>query len=311
MDSHKEKDKWDKVGIILQPMGGLLTALAVAGLGFIGSSYLKNREVAEIGARERAQAVETNVRLYTELISRREEAESALRKDMFNSIISSFLTPGPDSPEKQVLNLELLAYNFHESLDLKPLFAHLKKQLGDPQNPAQREYSERLNKVAGEITRKQLLILEGAGKKFDRTIDLDTLSKTPGGIPLDEATLMVDNVKRDFQIFVLEADPKTKEIKVRLDIRTPKDSGETVESNVAEFWVGFFDFPMIDNTRLSHDQRCAIILTAFGKASADVTTVYFPGSYAGVREKPYYQEVIQNLLESSQLIGDGKLGKTK
>ncbi len=310
MNTGKEKDRWDKLSIILQPMGGLLTALAVAGLGFIGSSYLKNREVAEIGARERAQAVETNVRLYTELISRREEAESALRKDMFNSIIGSFLTPGPNSPEKQVLNLELLAYNFHESLNLKPLFAHLKKQVGDSQDPAQRDYSERLNKVATEITRKQMLILEAAGKKFDRTIDLDTLNKTPGGIPLDEATLTVDNIKRDFQVFALAADPKTKEIKVRLDIRTPNDTGESAESNAAEFWVGFFDFPMIDNTRLSHDQRCAIVLTAFGKSSADITTVYFPGAYAGVREKPYYQEVIQNLLASSQLIGEVKT-KTK
>ncbi|MBI3988141.1 MAG: hypothetical protein HY347_00845, partial [candidate division NC10 bacterium] len=77
-----------------------------------------------------------------------------------------------------------------------------------------------------------------------------------------------------------------------------------VETNVAEFWVGFFDFPMIDNTRLSHDQRCAIVLTAFGGSSADITAIYFPGSYASLKEKPYYQEVVQNLLKSSQLLGE-------
>ena len=31
-----EKDCWDKAAIILHPLGGLLAALAVAGLGFFG-----------------------------------------------------------------------------------------------------------------------------------------------------------------------------------------------------------------------------------------------------------------------------------
>jgi len=44
---------------------------------------------------------------------------------------------------------------------------------------------------------------------------------------------------------------------------TPLDTAGTVETNSAEFWVGYFDFPMIDNTRLTHDQRCAVVLNAF------------------------------------------------
>ena len=71
-----EKDWWDKAAIILHPVGGLLAALAVAGLGFFGSQFLEKR-----------QAEETRARFYSELISKREEADSALRKDMFMSII--------------------------------------------------------------------------------------------------------------------------------------------------------------------------------------------------------------------------------
>ena len=51
---------------------------------------------------------------------------------MFRSIIQSFVTPKKDDPpdmEEQLLNLELLAYNFHESLNLKPLFIHLWKKI--------------------------------------------------------------------------------------------------------------------------------------------------------------------------------------
>jgi hypothetical protein len=59
---------------------------------------------------------------------------------------------------------------------------------------------------------------------------------------------------------------------------------------------------MIDNTRLGRDQRCAIVLNAFEDSSADITIVYFPGSYASLKEKPYYQEVVQNLMKSNSLV---------
>jgi hypothetical protein len=222
------------------------------------------------------------------------------------SIIQSFLQPASASLDTKVLNLELLVYNFHESLNLRPLFTHLKKQVAGSRDGAKQEYLERLDKAAREVVRKQMLVLEGAGKKFDRTIDLETLWKTPGGIPLEEATLTLENIKRDFRIVVIEAHSKIKEVKVRLEIRTPKEPPADVETNVAEFWVGFFDFPIIDNTRLSSDQRCAIVLTAFGESSADITAIYFPGSYASLKEKPYYQEVVQNLLKTNQFLGESK-----
>ncbi len=131
MEEQPEKrDFWEKVALVLHSSGGLLTAITVAIIGFVGSSYLKDRELAENATRERMQAYETNVRIYTELMSRREESESALRKDMFVSIIQSFLRPGASTLDERVLNLELLSYNFHESLNLKPLFIYLEKQIG-------------------------------------------------------------------------------------------------------------------------------------------------------------------------------------
>ena len=57
---------------------------------------------------------------------------------------------------------------------------------------------------------------------------------------------------------LLEADPKTRSLRMRLDIRTAADTAGAAETNSAEFWTGYFDFPMIDNTRLPHDQRAAV-----------------------------------------------------
>ena len=301
MDEGKKRNTWERLGFLLQSGGGLITAITVAILGFIGTSYLKDREIAETASRERMQANETNVRIYTELMSRREEAESALRKDMFVSMIQSFLRPGSTSLDEKVLNLELLAYNFHESLNLKPLFLYIDRQIRASRDPAKRDYLDRLHKVAAEITRKQMLVLEGAGAKFDRIVDLDALEASPGGMQLDDGTLALEGITRHFSLFVQEADRTTRELKIRMEIRTELDSLGNVETNGVEFWTGFFDFPVIDNTRLRHDQRCAVVLNAFEDGAADLTLACFPGSYASLKEKPYYQEVVQNLMRSNTL----------
>ena len=76
------KDRWDKADVLLRTLGVLLTPLSVALVGFLGSRYLEQR-----------QADETNMRLYAEIMSTRETADTALRQQMFNSIIKTFLNP--------------------------------------------------------------------------------------------------------------------------------------------------------------------------------------------------------------------------
>jgi len=297
-----ERDVWDKAEIILRPVGGLLTALAVAIVGFWTSSYLRDRESKESALRERMQTIDTNARLYSELISKREESESALRKDMFKSIIDSFLRTGSSSIEDQVLNLELLVYNFHESLNLKPLFLHVQREVMKTGDRA--GYMARLDRVAGEITKKQMLVLEEGGVRFDTAVDTKTLSfsgGTPDPAPFAAKDLAVEGVARNFRLEALQADPSTQELELRLTIHSPAEGGG-VDTTATEFWVGYFDFPMIDNTRLSRDQRCAVILNNFDArgATADLTLVYFPGKYAGLREKPYYDEVVARLLAANR-----------
>ena len=82
------------------------------------------------------QQIDNNVRLYAEMMGRREEADSNLRKDMFNSILTTFMAKDPTlkvTPDEQIrqeiLSLELLAYNFHESLDIAPLFRDVGRRI--------------------------------------------------------------------------------------------------------------------------------------------------------------------------------------
>ena len=230
----RKRDFWEKIGIVLQSSGGLITAVTVALIGLIGSNYLKDREIREAKEREHQQITDTNTRVWVELMSKREEAESALRKDMFVSIIQSFLRPGVASLDERVLNLELLSYNFHESLNLKPLFVYLEKQIVHSSDPQKKQFLDRLYRVAAEISRKQMLVLEGAGRKFDCMIDLENLKTNPGGIALDDSTLTLNDITRVFSLRVLAADLQTRQLKVRLEIKTQRDGGVS-ETSAAEF----------------------------------------------------------------------------
>jgi len=281
VDEKKDKDFWDKVDIVLRPINGLLTALAVALLGYYTTSILRQSEVRE-----------TNQRVYTEVMSSREQAESGLRKDMFLSIMQIFLRPEGAGVESKMLNLEMLAYNFSESLNLKPLFAHMDRRINNAAGSEKKDYKERLDQVAREVKNRQMVLLEQVGRKFSRTIDFEKFRASPGGMELEPEKLVLNNTEREFMLSVLGYDPGRQELTMELGVRTPRES-----SNVQRriFNVGFYDFPMIDNTRLSSDQRAAVVLNQTNEGGADLTLVYFPGSYASLKEKVSYDEVVEKL----------------
>jgi len=308
--SRPEKDSWEKAAVILQPVGGLLTALSVAILGIVGSRLLSQQQAADTSFRSRQQSAEINTRLYTELMSSREQADSNLRKDMFGSIIDTFLKGRSMGLEQDVLNLELLAYNFHESLDLGPLFKHVFRRIDRGEVAAEntQELLKRLERVALEITSKQVGVLEEAGAKWYDNVGFEDLANHREGVGLMDRMLALptgaegarDDFRRRFTLEVLEWSTEKKEMRIRLCVWEPEETGGDPEVE-ALFNLSIFDFPMIDNTRLSHGHRCAVVMSRLSDTSAQITLVYFPGSRAGLKEKPYYDEVLQELRRGREL----------
>jgi len=284
----KTKDGWDKFSVILHPMGGLLTAIAVTFVGMKGSQVLDHR-----------QSVDTNARLYSELMSRREEAESSLRKDMLVSIIAQYLKPTDSDLDSKVLNLELLAYNFHDSLDLRPLFFDLQRRIRRSKDEDRLELLARIESVAKEITAKQLFSLEGHGRTFRRSVDFDELKAARGGLELEGESVTIRDITCDVELRVLSVDPDQKQVRVRLNVKAPPDRPDLADTR-ATFDVSYFDFPMIDNTRLANGLRCALALANFSDVGADLIGVCYPGEYASLKDRPYYDEVIQKLHEATQ-----------
>lgn len=297
----EKRDKWDKMEIVMQPIGGLLTALTIALVSYFGSVYLNKK-----------QNNESQNRLYTELMSSREQAESDLRKDMFNSILSTILKDS-NTLDENILQLELLAYNFHESLNLMPLFDYLNRQIAREKNEElKKNYRKRLYKMARAVTSKQISSLEGAAAKemMYITFPADTIEYKPGlsqELPIEwkDSKVFYDTIqgeksrdvyKRVVYLKALEYNVDEKTVNVRLDIETSIND-KFINMVTQEFILDYFQFPMIDNTRLSNDMRCAVVMRDFDFPNfIELDILYFPGSHSSLKEKPYYDEVVKKLL---------------
>ena len=291
------KDFWDRLQILLAPVGGLLTAIAVASLGMMGSRTL-----------ERQQSNEAKLRLYSELMTRREESEATLRKEMFQSIIGSFFDQGAASLDTRLLKMELLAQNFHEALNLVPLFEHMQREIErtNGSREEKRYYASRLGDLAREVTRKQMIVLESSGRRHDWTVMIaDSLAAGTASQQLDDVEFTLDGIKRRFRVTLSRADTVNRELRIGLEIETPPGQAGVPANAVGrynvDFDVGFFSTPMIDNTRLSNDQRVALVLSDMNQYGASLSLVYFPGSRASLREKPYYEEILRKLTDTTRV----------
>lgn len=279
------------------------------------------------------QQIDNNVRLYAEMMGRREEADSNLRKDMFNSILTTFMSKDPgtrlseeEQIRQQILSLELLAYNFHESLDIGPLFKDVERRIPASAKEPDQDLQRRLESVALQVIEHQLTALSDVGmvergdaltakiKGFQahimfgmRAIPNPQVKPGEGAATLCLSMEAVDRTRhyRQFKLELIAYNEPTREVQVRLyvsqlltreECQRPDLDQEAKREVDTNFLVGLFDFPMIDNTRLSGSERCAVSLTALNPKVVSLTLAYFPASRASLKDKPYYDEVIRDLV---------------
>src|SRR6185436_17139199 len=277
---------WARTGGVLRD---LATPLTVAIVGLLASLFVNRQETAE-----------TNRRAFAELLSQREEADTNLRREMFKTVLDSVLQKGDTDLDGQILKLEILAYNFSDSLDLAPLFQDALRRIS-PAKPNDPNLA-RLKKVAADVVFKQVEAL---------TFDIGEVRNQPvffedantQGLIFDEILTLrfpgADAAKhppRRFQVEMLGYDPKQQELRLQLKISPPGKTspGEKNEVEV-EFAVGFFDFPSIDNTRLSNEERCSVVIRNMEEHSAQLSLVYFPANRAGLKDRMYVEEVLNQM----------------
>jgi len=116
----------------------------------------------------------------------------------------------------------------------------------------------------------------------------------------------VDGVMRHVSMSFSEFDMCARTIQVSLSIGegASEDVSETewMDKHIyREFRLDFFNFPKVDNTRLGHNQRFAMMIEDFHVGDFPhvvITSVIFPAEYASMRDAPSMEEALR-LLETS------------
>src|SRR5262249_30620064 len=101
-----------------------------------------------------------------ELLSKREEADTAVRRGIFDKVLERYLAPGDQGLEAKLVALELLATNFHDSLDLSPLFWQIGREVERAPKNERARLSHELARIANRVKDRKIRVLDlGSGAK--------------------------------------------------------------------------------------------------------------------------------------------------
>ena len=270
----------------------LLTTLLIP----LTLAYLTNQYQ---NAQNKRQAEDARLRLYTELLSKREEADTSVRKGIFDKVLETYLKPGGKDLEAKLVALELLALNFNDSLDLSPLFWQLDREVRQPAQAKRGPFLvEQLGRVTNAVKDRQIEVLESVGARKDAGINIAGLQNDSGKaidvdltfVDPDSTASKEQKLTRHFTVEVAEHDPVGRRVLVFVT-HTGRDGKEIPSA----FWVDVFDFPLTNFVRASKSERFTLVMKRYKPPTADLTLIYFPSSRSGVKDKPFIDEVISNL----------------
>jgi len=267
---------------------------------------LREKEAAD----ERA-VYESRTKLYVELLNKREESASNLRSNIFAKLLEKYLDPTKASVVQRITVLDLLAQNFNESLNLSPLFWQLERQIRDEPFGRRSALQEQLRRIAYEIKARQADIFDAYGQKRRRSVEFASLPV----VLFDEDIVLehrnkVERLGCHFTVEVTEHDAKQQRIFVRLMV-APIDGGrkpseftcDVSADNKTRQWtfsVDQFDLPLVNFTRMSKSTRFAVFFDDYSSSAASVTLLFFPSSLGGVQDKPYIDDVMNELRRPSK-----------
>lgn len=294
----------------------LVTLLITVLGGFYFTNLTKERE-----------ARHNNQTLYAQLVTQREQSDAQIRKDMFGVVFKEFLdTQKEQVSANRVLQLELLANNFSQSLDLAPLFKDLARRLdsGDVRLRANHlELKKRLDLAASNLVFKQVNSLSQRGFVAQETVSLAdweaSFGKPVVTANIDQSSLLgggavivgtggTEDVR--FSVEIVGVSIERREVEVRLIAQFPgkdKDIDKVIDRH---FWVGAYDFPMLDNLQLPHGLRVSVVTTEFfvpeieadraANSFVNLHLVVFPASSASLKERQDYDDILRDMLRTRQ-----------
>ena len=244
----------------------LIATLAIpAALGLVAHQYQQSQAERQIA--------DARLRLYTELLSKREEADTAVRRGIFDKVLERYLAPGDQGLQSKLVALELLATNFHDSLDLSPLFWQIGREVERAPKNERAGLSHELTRIANGVKDRQISGLElgsGAQGQASKLADLrlDALTTENGKPDIDGDFSFPDpdpfaprgrTLTRHLKLWITGHDAPRRRVWAIVDARA--NQGE--KDQRWGFWIDTFDFPMVNFTRVSRSERFTVVLQEY------------------------------------------------
>lgn len=270
-----------------------ILAKLFAGLGALLAGILVPLVIHVNGERSR------NNQLYAEIVSQRERADSELRAKMVENLINTFFSKSllNENNRKKLSLLRLLALNFHEFFDLKPLFQDFQEDLS-PEEKIQ------LREILDEVVGKQVAMLA----RSQEVAVFEKIIIAPGqanGIQLPPAGKEAYRGNR-LGIVISEINQINNYVKMEVKI-IPENTQEDLA--IVKFKLSYSSMPFVDNTKLFNATRFAVTLDNIlynendknSLKRAEIKVIFFPETYMSSRDRPYLDEMLEKLHNSKEV----------
>jgi hypothetical protein len=272
--------------------------------------------------------------------SQREQAESQLRASMFNSLIAPIAGPltgdKPMPADREVVLTELLALNFNENFEMKPLMEHSIKRLAAEKtlNPKEGvDPREALWSIARRIAERQkasigrewsasestkssfrmpwssaadtssagcrvyYLNLDARTERHGEPVTADTDCEASAAFG-DIVDLKSPDGNYTLRMVAVHPDWSDQTIRVSTQPFISEQGSPKPTDTQYNFNLTWLDMPLTDNTLLPDGNRYATYMRSFYNdfQTVSVTIMWFPKGYFTPRERPLNYNEVQELL---------------
>jgi hypothetical protein len=308
MDKPAERTRSQRFGWSLERLLDLLVKLSVP-IGTLAAALIAHNFQVESAVRS--------------TLNQREQSESELRASMFGHLIGTIAGAEADGggvpAEREALLVELLALNFHEHFEFKPLMLHADHRLlhdAKMKNEERDQARGALRSVARRVIDRQIVMLGrdaeircADGYPAPPTVSfvlfdgedqaalaeaaryempapphrhVGAFSRMPGATASQVFRAVSPDCNNRFDLAFFDPDWQSQTIKVQ--VNQPEKEWKL------DFTASRFDFPLSDNTLLADGNRFAVYIYEMSEVAhvnaIKIQLLWFPKDYFPPRERP-------------------------
>jgi len=168
------KDRWDKLESFAKTLAGVCAAIGAIAIPWLISQYTEENRKSQV---------------YVQMMTEREKSDTSIRENMFKALLDGYLQTlkedvkkeDLESFRKRIVFLDLLAVNFQEFFNAKPLFEEVYEKLvkhrdtmkDEQARNAWMELEKKITGVAKETASRQATTLNTIGDSVVFTMRKD------------------------------------------------------------------------------------------------------------------------------------------